>query len=340
MIMRTIFKTILVASLAWMAGCSKENDDVVEPLSSSAFPQVIRMDDEGGGDLEDEDKFSFEITLNDRVDPDGEELGGKVVPLDSDVTVAFAVKDLEGFTRIADYIKDVSAFYEVDDCNEADVPVTFDVNTGTGTVVFPRGVEAVEVEFEVDEDFFDDGVLNTTERSLVVALTGITPAGTAVTFNPAIEFKYEVLDKDGIHGDWELDPSDATQFAAFKALFGLINEDIRDLNANDVDKIEISIEYDEVKVVVELKETETITECGQTEVVNKVIEIEAELDDLDTLTDEGEIAFVGEIEQDDTTIKEFEYSGAFEITGSTLRLELEGEYDDEETGKQTLILEK
>jgi hypothetical protein len=338
--MQKQYMTILALAGILLAGCSKENDDVVEPLSSEAFPQVIRMDDEGGGDLEDEDKFSFEITLNDRVDPDGEELGGKVVPLDSDVTVTFAVKDLEGITRLSDYIKDISAFYAVDDCNETDVPVTFDVNTGTGTVVFPKGVEAVEVEFEVDEDYFDDGVLNTSERSLVVALTGVTPAGVAVTFNPAIEFKYDVLDKDGIHGDWELDPSDAAQFAAFKALFGLVNEDIKDLKAEDVDKIEIAIEYDEVKVVVELKETETITECGQTEVVNKVIEIEAELDELDTLTDEGEIAFVGEIEQDDTTIKEFEYSGEFKITGSTLRLELEGEYDDEETGKRTLILEK
>jgi hypothetical protein len=119
-----------------------------------------------------------------------------------------------------------------------------------------------------------------------------------------------------------------------------VNEDIRNLKAADVDKIEIAIEYDEVKVVVELKETETITECGKTEVVNKVIEVEAELDDLDTLTDEGEIAFVGEVEQDDSTIREFEYSGEFEITGSTLRLVLEGVYDDAETGKQTLILEK
>jgi hypothetical protein len=338
--MQKQYMTILALAGILLAGCSKKNDDVVKPLSSQAFPQVIRMDDEGGGDLEDEDKFSFEITLNDRVDPDGEELGGKVVPLESDVTVSFVVKDPEGFPRIADYIKDVKAFYEVDDCNEEDVDVQFNATTGVGTVVFPKGVEAVEVEFEVDEDYFDDGILNTDERSLVVALTGVTPAGTGVTFNSAIEFKYEVLDKDGIHGDWELDPSDATQFAAFKALFGLVNEDIKDLKAEDVDKIEIAIEYDEVKVVVELKETETVTECGQTEVVNKVIEIEAELDDLDTLTDEGKIAFVGEIEQDDTTIKEFEYSGEFKITGSTLELELEGEYDDESTGKKTLILEK
>jgi hypothetical protein len=338
--MQKQYMTVLALAGILLAGCSKENDDVVKPLSSETFPQVIRMDEEGGGDLEDEDKFSFEITLNDRVDPDGEKLGGKVVPLDSDVTVTFEVKDLEGFTRLSDYIRDVSAIYEIDDCTEADVAVSFDANTGTGTVVFPAGVETVEVEFEVDEDLFDDDELNTSERSLVVALTGLTPAGGAVTFNPAIEFKYEILDDEGIHGDWELDASDAAQFAAFKTLFGLINEDINELKAEDVDKIEISIEYDEVKVVVELKETETVIECGQTEVVNRVIEIEAELDELETLTDKGQIAFIGEIEQDDTTIREFEYSGEFKITGSTLRLVLEGAYDDEETGEQTLILEK
>jgi hypothetical protein len=338
--MRKFFWIAMSFSGLMLAGCDKENDDLVKPLSSSEFPQVIRMDDEGGGDLEDEDKFSFEITLNDRVDPDGEELGGKVIPLNSDVTVSFTVKDLEGFSKISDYIKGVSAFYEVDDCTEKDVAVQFNPSTGTGTVVFPKGVEVVEVEFETDEDFFDDGVLNTSERSLVVVITGIQPADATVTFNPAIEFKYEILDDEGIHGDWELDASDPVQFAAFKDLFGLINEDIKDLNASDVDKIEISIEYDEVKVVVELNETETIEECGKTEVVNKVIEIEADLEELETLTDSGDIEFVGEIEQDDTTLKEFVYSGSFKITGDKLELELEGEYDDDETGKKKLILEK
>jgi hypothetical protein len=338
--MRKILFTVIAMSVMILAGCDKENDELVKPLSSNEFPQVIRMDDEGGGDLEDEDKFSFEITLNDRVDPDGEELGGKVIPLDSDVTVSFVVKDPKGFTKISDYIKDVSAFYEVDDCTEKDVDVEFNPNTGIGTVIFPKGVETVEVEFETDEDFFDDGVLNTRERSLVVAITGIQPSNATVTYNPAIDFKYEILDDEGIHGDWELDASDPVQFAAFKKLFGLISEDIKDLDAKDVDKIEISFEYDEVKVVVELKETETIVECGQTEVVNKLIEVEADLEELESLSATGDVEFLGEIEQDDNTLKEFVYSGSFNIIGDTLKLELEGEYDDETTGKQTLTLEK
>jgi hypothetical protein len=336
--MQRIYNAIL--AIALLTGCSKENDDLEKPLTSEAFPQVIRMDDEEGGGLEDEDKFSFEITLNDRVDPEGEELGGKVVPLNNDVTVSFAVKDLEGFSKLSDYIKDVSAFYEVDDCTEKDVTIQFDVNTGTGTVVFPKGAESVEVEFETDEDFFNDGVLNSRERSLVVEITGVQTSGEAVTFNPEIEFKFEILDDEGIHGDWELDASDPVQFDTFKSLFGLISDDIKDLKADDVEKIEISFEFNEVKVLVELKETETVEECGQTEVVNKVIEIEADIEELETLTDAGDVEFVGEIEQDDTTLKEFVYSGGFKITGDILELELEGEFDDEQTGKKTLILEK
>jgi len=263
-----------------------------------------------------------------------------VIPLATDVVVSFEIKDLKGFTRISDYVKGASGFYEVDECTEKDVAVTYNTATGKGTVVFPKGAESVEIELETDEDFFDDGVLNTRERSLVVAITSIQPTTSDVTFNPAVEFKYEVLDDEGIHGDWELDHTDPLQFAAFKKLFGLIDEDIKDLRAADVDKIEISIEFDEVKVLVELKQTETITECGKTETVNKVIEIEAEIEDLDTLTASGDLEFVGEIEQDDTTLKEFVYGGKFRIIGSKLELELEGEYDDETTGKQKLNLEK
>jgi hypothetical protein len=220
------------------------------------------------------------------------------------------------------------------------VDVEFNPNTGIGTVIFPKGVETVEVEFETDEDFFDDGVLNTRERSLVVAITGIQPSNATVTYNPAIDFKYEILDDEGIHGDWELDASDPVQFSAFKNLFGLISEEIKDLDAKDVDKIEIAFEYDEVKVIVELKETETVVECGQTEVVNKVIEIEADLEELESLSASGDVEFLGEIEQEDTTLKEFVYSGSFKISGDILELELEGEYDDETTGKKKLILEK
>src|SRR5687768_18588261 len=105
----------LIAALLFFS-CDKKNDDLVKPLSASEFPQVIRLSDEGDGELEDEDKFSFKITLSDRTDPDGDELGGKVVPLKEAVTVQFHVKEFEGFSNLSDYMLGAEAFYEIDDC--------------------------------------------------------------------------------------------------------------------------------------------------------------------------------------------------------------------------------
>lgn len=336
---------LIMSMLLFVTSCDKKNDDLVEPPSASDFPQVIKFDDEGDGDLEDEDKFSFKLTLNDRVDPSGDELGGTVVPLKEDVTVLFEVKGWEGFNSLSEYIKGVKAFYEIDDCTTSedagiDLDVSFDAATGKGSVRFPKDVTEVEVEFETDEDLFDDNDLNEDERSITLIVTGIQPVGKTIAYNKAAEFKYEILDDEGIHGDWELDHEDAAQFAAFKKLFGMVNEDIADLSAGDVDKIEISVEYNEVKVVVELKEKETVEECGGTEEVNKVIEIEADLEDISTLTSEGDIEFVGEVELDNGGIAEFVYKGSFKIIGGDLELVLVGEYDDEETDEITLQLKK
>lgn len=336
---------LIMSMLLFITSCDKKNDDLVKTPSASDFPQVIKFDDEGDGDLEDEDKFSFKLTLNDRVDPSGDELGGTIVPLKEDVTVLFEVKEWEGFNSLGEYIKGVKAFYEIDDCTTSedagiDLNVSFDATTGKGSVRFPKDVTEVEVEFETDEDLFNDGDLNEDERSITLIVTGIQPMGKAITYNKAAEFKYEVLDDEGIHGDWELDHEDAAQFAAFKQLFGMVNEDIADLSADDVDKIEISVEYNEVKVVVELKEKEIVEECGDMEEVNKVIEIEADLEDLSTLASEGDIEFVGELELDNGSIAEFVYKGSFKINGSGLELVLVGEYDDEETDEITLHLKK
>jgi hypothetical protein len=334
-----------LALITLIFGCDKEKDDLVLPLTSEQFPQVIKFDDDGDGDLEDEDGFSFVLTLNDRVDPDGEELGGKVVPLSSDVTVSFEVSDFEGFSRISDYIKDGTAFYEVDDCTTSedlgvDLKFVFDVNTGKGSVTFPKDVEEIEVEFEVDEDLFDDNNLNTDDRYIEFVLTGVSGDNNEVTHNSALSFTYEPLDDEAISGEWVLDPLDAAQFAAFKELFSPINEDIASLDAADVEEIILEVQYNEVEVVVVLKETETITECGDTEVVNKVIEIEADLEELDLQTLDGEIEFVGEVEQADESLEEFVYSGGFTIIGSNLSLTLKGEYMDDETDEITLTFSK
>lgn len=335
---------LAIATVCILTSCDKKNDDLVKPLTADEFPQVIKFDDEGDGSLEDEDEFGFKLTLVDRVDPSGKELGGTVVPLQKDVTVVFRVKEWEGFDNLADYIKGAKAFYEIDDCTTSedqgiDLNLAFNTATGQGSVTFPRDVEELEVVFEVDEDYFNDDMLNDDERSITLVLTAVE-GDAQVTVNNALEFKYEVLDDEGVHGDWELDHEDPAAFAAFTSLFGLVNEDVKNLSAADVDKIEISIEYNEVKVLVTLLETEMVDDCGVPEFQNKEIEIEADLEDLSTLVDAGDIEVVGELELPDGSSVEFVYSGSFTINGDKLELVLKGELDEDETDETTLPLSK
>lgn len=334
------YKLLTAILMISIAGCDKKNDDLVMPLTADTFPQVITFGDEGDGAPEDEDKFSFTLTLNDRVDPTGEELGGKIIPLDEDITISFEIGDLEGFDELSQYIKETKAFYEVDDCNEEDVAVTFDAATGTGTVVFPGGVEEIEVEFETDEDLFNDDIINEDDRGLTVRISGISNSNENVTYNSAAEFTYEVLDDEAIHGEWVVDHNNPEEFEAFKSLFGLINEDVQNLSAVEVNEIIISIEYDEVKVLVELIATETVTECDETSEEHIVIEIESGIEELTTGSSEGDIEFAEEIEQDNGTLEEYVYKGSFEINGSSMKLTLEGEYDGDATGEIILNLEK
>lgn len=328
-----------------MVSCDKKNEDLVTPLSAAGFPQVIVLDDEGDGDLEDEDKFSFTITLADRTDPEGKEAGGKIVPLKKDVTVQFAVTGFKGMQRLQDYILGAKAFYEIDDCTTSqdkgvNLQLKFDRSTGMGSVTFPAGVEEIEIEFETDEDLFDDDVVNTAERSVTIQLTGITSADAGVTVNKSAEFLYTVQDDEGIYGEWELHVDDATAFENFKKLFALVNEDIKKLNAADVDEITLAFEYGEVKATVVLKETEVIDDCGSPSIENKVIEVEAEIEDLDDDELEGDVEFGELLELDNGAFSEFAYSGSFKITGQQLRITLAGEMGGKETDKITLELEK
>ncbi|AXY77659.1 hypothetical protein D3H65_28375 [Paraflavitalea soli] len=334
--------TILTAVLS-AAACDKENDDLVTPLSVEQFPQVVVLSDEGDGGLEDEDAFSVKITLADRVDTSGKELGGKVVPLKEAVTVNFKVTDFKGFSKLSDYIKGAEAFYEIDDCTTSadegiDIPLQFDVNTGIGTVTFPAGVEELEIEFEVDEDIFDDNIFNTKKRELTIQLTG---GGNAqVQVNKTAEFTYQVQDDEGIYGEWELDHTDPVAFAKFKQLFGLINEDIKNLQVADVKEITLEYEFEEIKAVVVLKATEQVDDCGKIKTENKVIEVEAEIEDLDDDKTEGDIEFGETLELDNGRFKEYVYAGSFKIVANKLTLELEGELDDDKTGTVILTLEK
>jgi hypothetical protein len=338
--MKKTINTVLLFCMAYFVSCDKENDDYVDPLSDSDFPQVLLLSDEGDGDLEDEDKFSFKITLADRSDV--HEPGGKVIPLDEDVTVQFAITGIEGFDKLTDYIKGAEAFYEVDDCTTSldqgiDLNLQFNPATGIGSVRFPKGVEEIEIEFETDGSLFDDDDFNTDERSITIQLTG---GNGKAAVNKTAEFTYTIQDDEGIYGEWELDIHDAAAFSKFRQLFGPINEDIKDLDVDDVEEITISFEFEEVKATVVLKETETIDDCGSPSEENKIIEIEAEIEDIDDDLKDGDVEFGETLELDNGSFKEFTYKGSFIITGGQLQLSLEGEFDDETTDEITLILDK
>lgn len=338
--MKNLFLFALLCMGLSFSACDKKNDDLLTPLSSEEFPQVLVLADEGDGELEDEDKFSFSITLADRKDPDGDELGGKVIPLNAPVTVQFEITDFEGFDKISDYIKDVSAFYEIDDCDDEDVDIQFDVSTGQGTVVFPAGVEEIEIEFETDDALFDDNEFNTTERSVTIQLTGIAGAGPDVVVNRTGKFVYEVQDDEAIYGEWKLDVSDPDEFNRFKELFGLINDDIKNLDAKDVEEIVLAFEFEELKAIVVLKETEQVNDCGTIETENKIIEIEAEIEDIDDSELEGDLEFGEVIELSAGGLRPYVYEGSFEIAGKKLKLVLKGEFGNDETDDIILTLEK
>lgn len=335
-----IYGCILAAAML-ITACDKKNEDLVTPLSADQFPQVIVLSDEGDGGLEDEDKFSCKLTLLDRVDSSGKELGGKVSPLKEAVTVTFNVTEFEGFDKLSDYIKGAEAFYEIDDCTTSadegiDVPVQFDAATGIGTVTFPAGVEEVEIEFEVAEDLFDDDVFNKDKRELTIQLTGISNNTGNVQVNKTASFTYSVQDDEAIYGEWELDVNDAQEFARFKELFGLINAEVKDLNATDVKEIILEFKFEEVKAIIVLKETEEVNDCGKIKTQNKEIEIEAEIEELADDETEGDIGFGETLELDNGSFKEFAYKGSFTIVGNQLTLVLEGELDDDSTDEITL----
>lgn len=337
-------KYLLFAAVL-LSACEKKNDDLVTPLIEGDFPQIILLSDEGDGELEDENKFSFKMMLADRPDPDGKELGGKVIPLNENVTVNFEISDFKGFSTLSTYLLDAKAFYEIDDCTtsedkDIDLGLVFDKNTGKGSVTFPKGVEEIEIEFETNDKMFDDKLFNVTERKMEIRLTSINPNGQKVVVNDQNKFEYIVLDDEAIYGEYELDIDDEDQFSAYINLFGLINEDIKNLKASDVEEIKVEFQYGEFKAIIVLKETEEVDECGEMETVNKEIEVEGEFEDLEDDKLAGDLEFVGDIEQENGTEKEFSYKGSFKLVNGVLELTLKGKYNGQERQKVTMILEK
>jgi hypothetical protein len=327
---------LLTCSL--MAACDRRNEDTVEPVSPDRFPKQLVLSDQGDGGLEDEDKVSIELELLKQYDPSRKQLTGVVNPLKEPLTVFFEIKDLEGFAALSDYVKGGTAFYQIDDCTtsedkDIDLKFTLDMATGKGSVVFPAGVESVEIELETDEDLFDDDRLNTGKRGFTFALTGIT-ATENVVVNTANTFEYQVLDDEAIFGDWEVDVDNPAEFAAFKNLFGPFDPAISGLERAKVDKIEISFGYQGFELKITLTESKP-DECDASELVNEEIELEGEyetdLKDLFAAT-EGSVEFSEEIEQSDGRPAEFTLEGDYAIDpndAEKLTLTLKGEYLDD-----------
>lgn len=336
--MKKIFNTLTLAAVVFSA-CSKRDLDVVEPNNVNDLPQLILLADEEAGEMEDEDKIEIDFELGDVIDPSGEELGGTQIPLSEDVTVEFELYDFEGFDNLSDYVLDYTAYYEVDDCTEEDIDITFDMATGLGSFVFPAGVTELTVEFETDPDFFDDDEVNEDDRGLKCKITNVIAGSQKVAINDEMEFEYKVLDDELIFGSWALDHENETQFANFIALYSLIELDLADLTSDMIDEIEFEFQIDKMEVKVVLVETEMIEECGESEEENLEIELEMDYDDLTDDDVEGDATYEGDLEINDVEV-EFSYEGSFSIENGVMTFIQKGELDGEETEEITLTLEK
>ncbi|WP_417590316.1 hypothetical protein [Owenweeksia hongkongensis] len=326
-------KKIIYSSLmlAILAACSKENKDVVTPTSPEDMPIQIVLDADEDGNVEDDDKATMAFTFTDRMDPTGEEIGGITPTLSQPATITCMIKDPEGFGNLGDYILDIKALYEVDDCTEADITVTYDLSTGEFSFEFPAGVEEVEVEFELNDALFDDDVVSD-DRGFVVEVLGLSNTSEKVVINTDTEFEYKVLDDELIFGEYELDLTQQN-LDMLKTLFGAVNEDLADLDLADIDAFEMEVSLEDIEFKTVLIEEEA-DECDPADFSNVEVSVEGEFEELtdDELT--GDIEFIVELEADNGAVEEFTYEGSFEINGDDLILTLECE--DLETGEVTL----
>jgi hypothetical protein len=343
--MKNSIYMLLSVLVVLFSACDKKNDNLISPLVEGDFPQILMLADEGDGELEEEDKFSFVITLADRKDPEGKELGGTVIPLKEDVTVYFEVSGDKTFSPTTPYILAANAFYEIDDCTtsedeDVDLNVVYDALTRKGSVTFPKGVTEIEVEFETNPDLVSDDLFNTESRNLEIKLTSVDANSEHVVVNQDNSFQYMILDEEGVYGEYELSVNQPAELAKYLALFGLVNEDVKALKADEVKEIIVEFQYGEFKAVVVLNETEEVDDCGSVETINKEIEIEGEFEELDDDQQEGELEFVGAVEQEDGSEKEFVYKGSFKIDGDRLALLLQGQFNDVKTAEITLNLKK
>ncbi len=313
-----------IVACLMLAACTKENDDVVKPISPDDMPLQIVLDEDKVAELEDEDKTEMVFTFTSRFDASGAELGGITKTMNNGAWVDCKIAEIEGFNSIDSYIKGITAYFEVDECTTQEVQTNVDLNTGLFSIEFPANVEELVVEFELDETLFDDGVQNTDSRGFKVEIIGLRDVSEAVVITTTVAFEHLVLDDEVIYGEYELVQNSAN-FDNFKSLFESLNEDIEALSFADIDKIELAIGAEEIELKLVTTATEDVTECGNTETVNIEIEIEGEFEDLTDHDFNGELEFVVEVEDDEGFIEEVVFKGTFTRNGDSLTLILESE---------------
>jgi hypothetical protein len=322
-----LFVTILLVS------CDRKNEDLITPNLNN-FPQQIVLADEGDGDLEDSDKAEVVLELTSRPDPSGKDPKGTIIPLTSNAIVSFSISNPKGFSDLSTYVLGCKAFYEMDECTEVDVNLTYDPTTGNGTVEFPAGAEEVIIEVELKDDLFDNNTKDD-ERGFEVKLLSVNSTENVVV-NTSNTFEYLVLDDELIFGAWSIGAEDSVQIESLVNLFSQVEGDMEGLKSEDVEEIEVEFKYDKVSFKIVLKETEEVEECGEIEIVNKEIEVDLDYDDIASEDMAGDLKLIAEYEAEDGSEQELEYEGSFEIIGSKLTLSL----SSEDVEEQTLTLEK
>lgn len=212
----------------------------------------------------------------------------------------------------------------------------YDEQIGSGQLIFPAGVEEIEIVFALNEDYFEDDILNEERGFSLSFVSTLTSREIQVLETP---FDYEVLDDEAIFGEWD---TTLTQegWSDFQSLFGAVNGELTGLAVEDIEEIIWEFEYEALTIEVVLKETEEVEDCGEIEIENKVIEIEADYDELSRDAISGEIVLEGEVEQDDGSEEEFVFEGEFLINADRMMLTLFRIYEDEESEAFTLMLNK
>jgi hypothetical protein len=162
-----------------------------------------------------------------------------------------------------------------------------------------------------------------------------------VKLQDAPEFRYHVIDEEGIFSSFDFDFNDPMAFEAFKSFFGNFDSDINDLDASAIDAIEFSFDHEKLEMTITLIETEE-DECDASEMVNVEIQVELEYDfdfeDLINIT-EYEGTLVGEIETDDLGGAEVEIDALILFNGTNeVVITLAGESVLGEIEEQTITL--